>query len=195
MTDPRRTFGPVVLAGLTAAGLAALAGTRPWVEPESGSTSDPLGLVADVGEVPLAGALALVVLACWGVVLVTRRRVRRAVAVVGLLAALGLLAAVVVGWVTLPDQVLDALASHTGERPGAASLQRTVWGWAAAAGAVGSVATTVLAVRWAPTWPEMGSRYDAPGRAAGSPGADQDAGDPSHLELWKAMDEGRDPTA
>ena len=37
----------------------------------------------DAGEMPLAAALGLVVLACWGVVLVTRGRVRRAVAVLG----------------------------------------------------------------------------------------------------------------
>ena len=42
-------------------------------------------------------------------------------------------------------------------------------------------------------WPEMGSRYDAPGAAAATA-----AGPPEEqtsLDLWKALDEGRDPTA
>jgi Tryptophan-associated transmembrane protein (Trp_oprn_chp) len=40
------------------------------------------------------------------------------------------------------------------------------------------------------SWPEMGSRYDAPGRRA-------EAEDPARMEeidLWRAIDEGRDPT-
>ncbi len=39
----------------------------------------------------------------------------------------------------------------------------------------------------------MGSRYDAP--VTGSEPAVVDPEDQSSLELWKAMDEGRDPTA
>jgi len=37
----------------------------------------------------------------------------------------------------------------------------------------------------------MGSRYDAPG-AAGS--ADRPEEPESNLDIWKALDEGRDPT-
>ncbi len=56
-----------------------------------------------------------------------------------------------------------------------------------------SVAATALAVRWVRHWPEMGSRYDAPGAAAET--AEPPPEDRSNLDLWKAMDEGRDPTA
>ena len=48
-------------------------------------------------RVPLAGALALVALAAWGVLLVTRGRVRRVMAALAALASLGVLVAVVVG--------------------------------------------------------------------------------------------------
>ena len=46
----------------------------------------------------------------------------------------------------------------------------------------------VLAVRLVPGWPEMGSRYDAPGHPT-----------PPRImseqrDLWHALDEGRDPT-
>jgi hypothetical protein len=61
---------------------------------------------------------------------------------------------------------------------------------AAVAGAV-SLAAAVAAVRFAPTWPEMGSRYDAPGEG---PQEEAEPADRSSLELWRLMDEGRDPT-
>ncbi len=50
------------------------------------------------------------VLACWGVVLVTRGRVRRAVAVLGVVAAAGALVAVVAAYSQVPDQLRDELA-------------------------------------------------------------------------------------
>jgi uncharacterized membrane protein (TIGR02234 family) len=195
MAEPRRTFGPVVLLGAAAGTLAAVAGARPWVEDAAGTTStDPLGLVADAGEMPLAAALSLVVLACWGVLLVTRRRVRRAVAVLGLLAALGLLATVVTGWFTLDEQVLEALRAQ-GTGGDAAQVRTTGWYWAAAAGALGSVLATAAAVRFAPHWPEMGARYDAPAAGGAPAAAAPDPEEASSLDLWKAMDEGHDPTA
>ena len=192
MGERRRTFGPVLLAGLAAGILAAVAGNHAWVVDAAGlsRSADPLGTVAESGEMPLAAALGLVVLACWGVLLVTRRTVRRVVAVLGLLAAAGLVATVVVGWLTLPDVVADAVAEQTGSGAGTA-VDTTAWFWAAAVAALASLVTTALAVRWVPQWPEMGTRYDAPGSAY----AGAETGDASSLDLWKAMDEGRDPTA
>ncbi len=71
-----------------------------------------------------------------------------------------------------------------------------MWPWLAGLGALASLVTTVLAVRWAPGWPEMGSRYDAPTAGGGAAAADLvDPADRSSLDLWKAMDEGRDPTS
>lgn len=197
MAEPRRTFAPVLLLGAAAGTLAAVAGNKPWVVDASGDTRvDPLGLVAEAGEMPLAAALSLVVLACWGVVLVTRRRVRRAVAALGLLAALGLVATVVVGWVTLDDQVLELLRAqptHASTGGDGAEVATTGWFWAAAVGAVLSVVAAAAAVRLVPHWPEMGGRYDAPGAAEASTGVPP--GEATNLDLWKALDEGHDPTA
>jgi len=192
MSEPRRTFGPVLLLGLGSGILAAVASSRAWVVDAAGGnhSTDPLGLVADAGEMPLAAALSLVLLACWGVLLVTRRTVRRVVAVLGLLAAAGLTATVVVGWISLPDAVADAITEQAGSGD-AVAVETTAWFWAAAVGALGSLVATALAARWVPRWPEMGSRYDAPG-TADEPAKPEDA---SSLDLWKAMDEGRDPTA
>ena len=192
MAEPRRTFGPVVLLGLATGILAAVASSRPWVVDAGGGnrSTDPLGAVVDAGEMPLAAALSLVVLACWGVLLVTRRTVRRVVAVLGLLAAVGLAVTVAVGWATLPDVVAEAITTQATSGD-AVAVESTAWWWAAAVGALGSVVAATLAVRWVAHWPEMGSRYDAPGTAAAS----DDPEDASSLDLWKAMDEGRDPTA
>ena len=192
----RRTgFGPVVLAGLASATLAAVAGTRAWVEGSSGQLSTETAgdaavvgsaVAAGIGEMPLAGALSLVVLAGWGVVLVTRGRLRRTVAVVAALASVGLLVTTVWAFFTLQDSVAEQLRVASGEDASAVHL--TGWYAAACVAAVGCVVTTLLAVRLVPAWPEMGRRYDAPAGDA-APAEPQ-----GNLEIWKALDEGHDPT-
>jgi uncharacterized membrane protein (TIGR02234 family) len=180
----RRLFGPVVVLGLLGSGLVALAGTKPWAAPDGGSTLvDQTG-----GHVPLAGALGLVSLACWGVVLVTRGRVRRVVAVLGALVALGLVATVVVGRGSALDSARSA-ALDLGQ--GSATSHTTGWWWVALVGSVVAVLTALATVPLVSTWPEMGSRYDAPGAAPTQPTdpAEMDEGD-----LWRAIDQGRDPT-
>ena len=205
MAEPRRTFGPVVLAGLAGAALGAVAGTKAWVRTDDVTSSSSSGgpayssevaLSFGAGEMPLAGALALVLLACWGVLLVTRGRVRRAVAWLALATALGLAATVVTARFTLVDQLDSAL-----RRMGlpAATHDWTGWAWAAAVGAAVSVLASAAAVRYVGGWPEMGSRYDAPsGRpgaaAGGTAGAADGAPADESEDLWRAIDEGRDPT-
>jgi uncharacterized membrane protein (TIGR02234 family) len=192
----RRTgFGPVVLAGLASAALAAVAGTRAWVEGSSGQLSTETAgdaavvgsaVAAGIGEMPLAGALSLVVLAGWGVVLVTRGRLRQVVMGIAALASVGLLVTTVWAFFTLEDSVGEQLRAATGEDTSAVHL--TGWYAAACAAAVGCVVTTLLAVRLVPAWPEMGRRYDAPAGDA-APAEPQ-----GNLEIWKALDEGQDPT-
>ncbi len=191
-SETRRTFGPVVLVGLAAAGLTAVAAAKTWAFPsgDDASAGHLAGAtaVSSAGEVPLASALALVVLAAWGVLLVTRGRVRRVVAVVGLAAAAGVVATVVYGLRTLPAGIRDEYAAIGVPE---VDVHFGGWLWAALIGSLLSVAALALAVRFAPSWPEMGSRYDAPG-AAGS--ADRPEEPESNLDIWKALDEGRDPT-
>ena len=92
-----------------------------------------LALSVDAGKMPAATAMALVLLASWGVVLVTRGRVRRAVAALGVLAALGALASVLMGWTSVVDALRNDLAS-VGVT--AVEIGHTGWFWAAAVGAV-----------------------------------------------------------
>ncbi len=192
MPDARaRTFGPVVTAGLALAGLTALASTRAWFAPVSDSAAVVVA-TADDAQAPLATSLALVVLASWGVVLVTCGRLRRAVTVLGVVAALGAVVVTAWAWWTVPAQLRTDLA-----RLGESDLGSDPTGWYAVALVAGmlEIATLAAAWRWLPAWPEMGRRYDAPAGTATGPGAAASTReDPSSLDLWKAMDEGRDPT-
>lgn len=202
----RRTFGPVVTLGLSSATVCAVAGSKPWAAAGGTAADQVASVAASFGraEMPVANALALVCLACWGVVLVTRGRVRRVVTVLGVLAALGVVAAVVVGFSSVPDGVRESFdqVGVTG-----APVSRTGWFYASALGSVLAVVAGVLAVRLVPAWPEMGSRYDAPASASASAspgpggaatatgvGAGQPPEEPTNLDLWKAMDKGDDPT-
>ncbi len=196
----RRTFGPVVLLGLASAGLAAVAGTKAWVTGRSGSVDTSAGsamtsaLSLDVvGESPLAGALALAVLACWGVLLVTRGRFRRSVAGLALVGAVGLLVATVAEYWNLPDKLATALLEVSGT--GTVDTGFTPWYAAALVAAVLNIAAGLAAVRLTPYWPEMGTRYDAPTGASDSGDSAQAAAPTENIDIWKALDEGRDPTA
>ncbi len=189
----RSTFGPALLAGIASGILAAVAGARPWVTGSSGNIDTSTAASAatidlsGVRESPLAVSLALVVLACWGVVLVTRGRVRRATAALAAVAAIGLLATTVTAFWSLQDALGEALFAASGVDTAQVSL--TGWYAAALIGAVGSVLATLAAVWFTSTWPEMGARYDSP---SGEPTAPVEP--EGNLEIWKALDEGHDPT-
>jgi hypothetical protein len=189
----RRSFAPVVLLGLASGVGAAVAGNKLWVvadltrEEESSALVTTFVLRAEGASVPLATALGLVVLACWGVVLVSRGRVRRAVSALGALAAVGTLATYVAGSFT---SVKDLSDDFTAAGVPGADIDLTRWFWFGLMCAVVSAAAAVLAVRLVEDWPEMGTRYDAPAdQAPAAPAAE-----PSSLDLWKAIDQGDDPT-
>jgi uncharacterized membrane protein (TIGR02234 family) len=190
VAESRRTFGAAVGAGLASAVLAAVAGHQPWAEGSAPGGLGELSATVEAGTVPAANALSLVVLACWGVLLVTRGAVRRVVAALGLLAALGLAATVVVGFSTAPDHVRSAYHDLGVAEP---DVGLTAWWWVAAVATLLTLATTLLAVRLVPSWPEMGRRYDAPAAAAPEPAKAPE--ELENLDLWKAINEGRDPTA
>ncbi len=192
---PRRTFGPVVALGVASGALAAWAASKPWVDGTGAdssvdaSVSVAMTAVGEVSTSPLGTALAFVVLACWGVVLVTRGRFRRFVAALSVLAGLGYAATVLWAPFTLPDHLVEQVRRRTGATLDDTSL--TGWYWLAVVSALLVLASTVLALRLVRTWPEMGSRYDAPAGPTATP-ADQPT---ENIDIWKALDEGRDPTA
>jgi uncharacterized membrane protein (TIGR02234 family) len=175
-----------VLAGLAGAGLAAVAGTRTWAT----SRGDAAGITVDAEVTgaeaqPLVAAAALVALAAWGVVLVVRGRPRRLVALVGLLAALGGLVSVVLGFSAAQDAAVDAAVAK-GATGDTFVTGLSAWYYLAGLGAAVAACAFVVAVARVPRWPAMGSRYDAPS-ARSAPAGDED--------MWRALDEGRDPTS
>lgn len=181
-----RAYGPAVLAGLAGAGLAAVAGARDWATTTADAAGVPVeASVTGAQAEPLVSALALVALASWGVVLVMRGRMRRVVALVGLLASAGALAAVVAGFSAAQDDALAA-AVDRGATGDTFATTLTPWYYLAGVGALLATAAFAVAVARAPRWPAMGARYDAPAARAEQP-AEED--------MWRALDEGRDPTS
>ena len=195
MSEGRGRFGPVVLLGLATAGLATVAAGRTWAtatpRPDASGPLEgmPAAAVTGADVAPLALPLGLVALAAWGAVLVLRRRGRRVVSVIGLLATVGAAVATVMLAHTAPDVAQRELGDVSAE------LSTTVWPFVLIAAAAVGALTFALAWRAAPGWPEMSGRYDAP---AGSEGrADSDSGSvpaDDTRSLWKALDEGHDPT-
>jgi uncharacterized membrane protein (TIGR02234 family) len=184
----RRTFGPTVAVGLAGAGLAAFAGNETWVVGTDCVTS----VTARTGgaESPATTAVALALMASWGVLLVTRGRFRRLLSVLTALLALGLALTVLLDIAGTAD-ALRATFRSTGLD--CAGVHRTGWCWTAVASLPFVVVPALAAVRLVPGWPEMGRRYDAPADATPTPV--QPPEEQENLDLWKAMDEGRDPTA
>ncbi|WP_051704364.1 Trp biosynthesis-associated membrane protein [Glycomyces sp. NRRL B-16210] len=156
----------VLLAGVLAAALAALAASREWT---STTTTGHAGITATTGQsgtdlaawalpCALAGGAAFLAM------LATGNRARR---ILGVVAALAGLAAALAG------------VLHLGS--GAWPVTLAAAGLAlAAAGA----ATTARAGRW----PSSADRYDG-----GPAGGDAIAEDP--VSLWNALDSGRDPSS
>jgi uncharacterized membrane protein (TIGR02234 family) len=181
----RRRFGPAVVLGLVGTGLDALAGSKPWAAPDgrAGSTLvDKTG-----GHVPLAAALGLVGLAAWGALLVTQGRVRRGISFLVAVDAVGLLATSVAGRASSLDSARHATVD-LGRTPNGAHT--TAWWFVALVASVLALVAAAWAIRHLAAWPEMGSRYDAPtGRKE-----PRDPAGMADLDLWRAIDQGHDPT-
>jgi hypothetical protein len=188
MTAPRRsTFAPVVLVGLLAAALAAVASAKKWAELGSADARVVASWIGSSGELPAASALSLAALASWGALLVSRGRWRRWIASLGLVIALGSLATAAVGYSQAPDDLRRAAENSLGNAL-TSSPGLTGWYWSALIADVVVVLALLVAVRDAPAWPTMSSRYDPPA----GPTAPREM--TSSLDVWKALDEGADPT-
>ena len=192
MADPqtrrtRRSYAITVGVGLAAAALTAVAGSRTWATGHASAAGMRVhATIPGSQAAPLVAALALVALAGWGVVLVTRGRVRRAVAVVGAAASLGAFAAAVHGLTTGGTDVTSALLGQGAGR-GPLFSDTTGWPFLALVTALVAAAAFLVAVLRAPRWPEMGRKYDAPASRA-----DVESPEP---DMWRALDEGQDPTS
>ena len=186
-----RSFAPTVLAGLAGATLAAVASARDWADASGRAGGVAVTAAAKGSEsAPLALALGLVALAAWGVVLVVRTRTRRVVAAVGALASAGMIAATVVAFSHAQDDAVHAL-DERGVTGDVLTASLTGWYWATLVGGVLALVAFAAALWLAPGWPAMGTRYDAPATRA----AQEEAAPDSEQDMWRALDDGRDPTA
>ncbi len=180
----RSSFGPTVALGLAGAALATVGASRPWAEATTTAQGTRTVTAAGTDVAAAALPLALVALAAWGAVLVLRRRGRRVVALLGLVSSIGAAAAVLTS-----RQDADEVAAGLLGGASDVTVSATPWPWITLVGAVVAALTFVLAVVRAPQWPEMSSRYDSPVEGAPESRAMTDA------DLWRALDDGRDPTA
>ena len=193
MPDSRRSsFGPTVLVGLAGGALTAVSATRDWATATgSAAGADVSAPVQGSTTAPLAIALALVALTAWGTVLVLRGRVRQVVSVVGAVASAGVLATVVRGFGAARDDAVEAVVARGAIGTGVES-SLTGWYFACGIGAALTLAAFVVAVGAARRWPAMGSRYDAPAsRPAPLATTPTEA---TEQDMWRALDDGRDPT-
>lgn len=190
-------LGLAVLGGLAGGGLALLGAARPWARAEVVVEGVPTVAVQVFGTdaVPTVGAAALVVVTGSLALLPAGGWPRRLVGALVTLAALGVL----LGTLTAGPAVSDALARDllaTASTDGAEvaalaeSAERTGWRWVSLTGGLLGLAVGTWSVLRGHTWAVMGSRYDAPVPASprrGSRGAED-------TDLWRALDDGRDPT-
>lgn len=189
---PRRLYAPVVLGTLAAGGLAFFALGRTWARSKvvaDGLTTDTVSTTGADAH-PLASALALVIIASALAILAASRRIRRVVGVLAVVVALVGIWIIVQGGDALDDTLTAAVEkspAFTGSNHPDV-VEETSWRLVAmvafAIAAVLGAVTTRLALQW----PTMSSRYDAP---PVRPSAQQTQDD---HDMWKALDEGRDPT-
>jgi len=189
-----------VLGGLTGGGIALLGATRPWARTQVVAEGAPRVAVQVLGTdaAPTVGAAALVVVTASLALLPTSGLLRRVVAALLVLAALGVL----VGTLTAAPSVSDALgrallatASTQGSDVAAlaAAAERTLWRWLSLAGGLLSLSVGVWAVLRGHRWTVMGRRYEAPAVTTGTTPA-RAGGTTEDVDLWRALDDGRDPT-
>ncbi|MEH3034278.1 MAG: Trp biosynthesis-associated membrane protein [Aeromicrobium erythreum] len=184
----RNLLAPVVLGLLAAGGLAFLAMSRDW----GGTTVRTAGLPPDdvtvtgTTALPLASALALVVLTSGLAVLAAGPRLRRAIGVLVVVVSIGALVVLATGQGALDAAVRDAVEQSPAFAGRRATQGASLGGWAVAAGAcfVVALALGVVTTRFGGTWSTMSRRYENPATRPDDPD-----------DLWKALDEGRDPTA
>lgn len=190
MAERSRPFWPTVALGAGASALAAVAAGRTWATAESAVGGESAGAAVSGSDVaPLALALALVALASWGALLVLRRRARRGVAVLGLLSSLAVAGISATSAGAARDRVGELVLGESGS----AAVDLSTWFYLTPLAAAVAALLFVAALLWARGWPEMSGRYDAPVARAEDGGAAEAPQD--ETDLWRALDDGRDPTS
>ena len=194
--NARRWYAPTVLALLASGGLIFFAASRTWLS----ATVESKGLPSDLVEVtgtqtqPIIPALGLVIAAAGLAILATRGRLRQIVGALTILAGVTVVIVVLAGGDTRAASLSDAVEQSTAFTGGNTppTDEHAIWLWTVAPAAVVATALGALAVVAGRSWPSMSRRYEAPGRPRD--GRPVDLHRAEGADLWKALDEGEDPT-
>ncbi|MFE6332611.1 TIGR02234 family membrane protein [Streptomyces sp. NPDC057798] len=189
----RLSLAGALLAGALGAAVVLLSTRQRWSEGTATVAGGDFPLTAsgsDVTGVP--ASLAIVGLAALVAVFAVRRLGRALVAGLLALSGAGTIAASLIG--AGDSSALDEQAAQaTGDTAATvAVLSHTAWPYVAAVGGALLLLAGLLALRYAPLWPAMSSRYERSGapRPRKAPTVDPDRPE----DLWKALDRGEDPT-
>jgi uncharacterized membrane protein (TIGR02234 family) len=178
--------------GLVGAVAVMVGVAKPWATATATQPGLPTIEVQVTGAdlAPLAGALGVVVLAAFGAVIATRGWVRRGLGVLIVVSA-----AVVLFSAIVPPgahgALEDALAAK-GWTGGSYDSAVAVWRWVALAGSVASLLAGIAISLYGGRWATMGAAYDAPASTPRPAEAPQGAS--TEAEVWREIDQGRDPT-
>jgi hypothetical protein len=184
ISDRRRAYLPVI-ALVVCSAVAALLGSVTWLTVRIAAPGGATVLhdkLSGANANPAGVAFALVALVAPVVFLAAGRKVRLAAAILALLAGLGVMvtAARVAASPTSTAQHSSKLADVQ-----ITSVSSSVWPELQALAGLGIVVSSAAALRRAPTWRTMSSKYDAPAGGAKRPPRDE----------WEALEQGIDPTA
>jgi uncharacterized membrane protein (TIGR02234 family) len=189
-------YGPTLVVGLAGAMAMTVGVAKPWVTATARQSGLPQIEVTVSGAnlAPLSGALGVVVLAAFGAVVATRGWVRRGLGVLIVLASL----VVLVSALHPPGATgaLEDALTTKGWTGGAYDTGTAVWRWLALVGSVASILAGLAISLYGGRWATMGAAYDAPGRPQDAvPKRQRDPVASSEADVWREIDEGRDPTS
>jgi uncharacterized membrane protein (TIGR02234 family) len=188
--NARRLYAPVVLGTLAAGGIAFFTASRTWAHARIAAQGLPPDTVKVSGSdaQPIVTALALVAVTAALAVLASSPRLRRIVG--AFTVAVAVIAIVVVLFDGSTDDAMTKAVKASPAFTGAntPATHHTLWPVLTVAAFVAVAGLGAITARFGPVWPTLSSRYDAP-RVRPSDTAPQ-----TDTDMWKALDEGRDPT-
>ncbi|MCW2751888.1 MAG: family rane protein [Aeromicrobium sp.] len=187
----RRLYAPVVLGTLAAGGLAFFTASRTWAHARIAAEGLPPDTVKVSGSdaQPIVTALALVAVTAALAVLASSPRLRRGVGVFTVIVALAGIVVVLTGGSSVDDAVAKAVkASPAFTGSNTPTTHHTIWLALTVVAFLLVAGLGAVTARFGPLWPTMSSRYDAPRVRAAKVAPQTDA------DMWKALDEGHDPT-
>jgi uncharacterized membrane protein (TIGR02234 family) len=188
-------YAPSLLLGLLGAVGMTVGVARPWAAATAHQRGVPPieASVTGADLVPLAGALGVVVLAAFGAVIATRGWVRRGLGV--LIAIASVVVLVCALHPAGAGQALEEGLSNKGWTGGDYTTSTPAWRWVVLAASFVCAFAGAAVARLGGRWSTMGKEYDVPATTQRPQDSTAASGDAmSEAEVWREIDQGRDPT-